>query len=294
MDTIKNFIMDIFRPFGMLKIGVIDVLEILLIAVLIYNIIKWMKNTRAWLLVKGILVLFLFFILANILKLNAILWLFKNGIGSFITAILIVFQPELRKALEHLGNRNIVSPLFNSSEEDRFSEETINAIIKATYEMAKVRTGALIVIEREMRLDEFEDTGIMLDAKVSSELLINIFEHNTPLHDGAVIIRGNKISAATCYLHPTVNNNNVSKELGTRHRAAVGLSEETDGFAIVVSEESGAVSVASQGELIRRISRDTLYDMLKEVQNKANVQNNKKSKKPIFGIERKKSSNKGF
>lgn len=293
MDTIKNFIMDILRPFGMLKIGVIDVFEMLLIAVLIYNIIKWMKNTRAWQLVKGILVLFVFFILANILKLNAILWLFKNGIGSFITAILIVFQPELRKALEHLGNRNIVSPLFNTSEEDRFSEDTINAIMKATFEMAKVRTGALIVIEREMSLDEFVETGIILDAKVSGELLTNIFEHNTPLHDGAVVIRGNRITAATCYLHPTANNNNLSKELGTRHRAAVGLSEETDGFAIVVSEESGAVSVASQGELFRRISRDSLYDMLKEVQNKANVQNNK-SRKTIFGIERKKSSNKGF
>lgn len=293
MEKIEEFIQNLMNPFMMLKIDLIDVFEMLIIAVLIYNIIKWMKNTRAWTLVKGILVLFLFFIMASILKLDVILWLFKNGIGSFITAILIIFQPEFRKALEHLGNKNIVSPLFNSSEEDRFSEETINSIMKATFEMAKVRTGALIVIEREMKLDEFEESGIQMDAKVSSELLINIFEHNTPLHDGAVIIRGNRISAATCYLHPTQNNGSISKELGTRHRAAVGLSEETDGFAIVVSEETGAVSVASQGELIRRISRDSLYDMLKEVQNKANVQN-EKSKKTIFGIERKKSSDKGF
>lgn len=293
MEKIEEFIQNMMNPFMMLKIDLIDVFEMLIIAVLIYNIIKWMKNTRAWTLVKGILVLFLFFIMASILKLDVILWLFKNGIGSFITAILIIFQPEFRKALEHLGNKNIVSPLFNSSEEDRFSEETINSIMKATFEMAKVRTGALIVIEREMKLDEFEESGIQMDAKVSSELLINIFEHNTPLHDGAVIIRGNRISAATCYLHPTQNNGSISKELGTRHRAAVGLSEETDGFAIVVSEETGAVSVASQGELIRRISRDSLYDMLKEVQNKANVQN-EKSKKTIFGIERKKSSDKGF
>ena len=268
METIWEFILNFISPITMLKISVMDIIEILLIAVLIYNIIKWVKNTKAWVLMKGILVLFIIYILATVLSFDVILWIFANGIGVSITATIIVFQPELRKALEQLGKKSIVSPFFDSQEENVFTDETIDEIVRAAYELAKVRTGALIVIERNVRLDEYEQTGIAIDARLSSQLLINIFEHNTPLHDGAVIVRGDRITSATCYL-PLSDNMRLSKELGTRHRAAVGISEATDSFTIVVSEETGGVSIAENGELTRRVGRELLHDRLVELQNKS-------------------------
>ena len=290
MEYIKDFFSGMLEPLKMVKIEVMDCVEILIIAVLIYNIIKWMKNTRAWVLMKGVVVLFVFYMIAALLNFDVILWIFQNGIAVSITAAIILFQPELRKALEQLGKRNIglVTPLFgNNQSEEKFSEETINGIIKATFDMAKVKTGALMIIEGEQRLDDIEATGIMIDAKISSELIINIFEHNTPLHDGAVVIRGNRITAATCYL-PLTDSMKISKELGTRHRAAVGISEITDSFTIVVSEQTGAVSVAQNGELSRRVTREFLYDKLKEIQNRMNEDTTKKKK----GILRKNKSDK--
>ena len=280
MDYLKEFFSGMLEPVKMVKIEVMDGVEILIIAILIYNIIKWMKNTRAWVLMKGVVVLFVFYMIAALLNFDVILWIFQNGIAVSITAAIILFQPELRKALEQLGKRNIglVTPLFgNNQTEEKFSEETINGIIKATFDMAKVKTGALMIIEGEQRLDDIEATGIMIDAKISSELIINIFEHNTPLHDGAVVIRGNRITAATCYL-PLTDSTKISKELGTRHRAAVGISEVTDSFTIVVSEQTGAVSVAQNGELSRRVTREFLYDRLKEIQNRMNEDTTKKKK----------------
>ena len=280
MEYIKDFFSGMLEPLKMVKIEVMDCVEILIIAVLIYNIIKWMKNTRAWVLMKGVVVLFVFYMIAALLNFDVILWIFQNGIAVSITAAIILFQPELRKALEQLGKRNIglVTPLFgNNQSEEKFSEETINGIIKATFDMAKVKTGALMIIEGEQRLDDIEATGIMIDAKISSELIINIFEHNTPLHDGAVVIRGDRITAATCYL-PLTDSMKISKELGTRHRAAVGIREITDSFTIVVSEQTGAVSVAQNGELSRRVTREFLYDRLKEIQNKMNEDTTKKKK----------------
>ena len=280
MDYLKDFFSGMLEPIKMVKIEVMDCVEILIIAILIYNIIKWMKNTRAWVLMKGVVVLFVFYMIAALLNFDVILWIFQNGIAVSITAAIILFQPELRKALEQLGKRNIglVTPLFgNNQAEEKFSEETINGIIKATFDMAKVKTGALMIIEGEQRLDDIEATGIMIDAKISSELIINIFEHNTPLHDGAVVIRGNRITAATCYL-PLTDSTKISKELGTRHRAAVGISEVTDSFTIVVSEQTGAVSVAQNGELSRRVTREFLYDRLKEIQNRMNEDTTKKKK----------------
>ena len=280
MDYLKEFFSGMLEPVKMVKIEVMDCVEILIIAILIYNIIKWMKNTRAWVLMKGVVVLFVFYMIAALLNFDVILWIFQNGIAVSITAAIILFQPELRKALEQLGKRNIglVTPLFgNNQTEEKFSEETINGIIKATFDMAKVKTGALMIIEGEQRLDDIEATGIMIDAKISSELIINIFEHNTPLHDGAVVIRGNRITAATCYL-PLTDSTTISKELGTRHRAAVGISEVTDSFTIVVSEQTGAVSVAQNGELSRRVTREFLYDRLKEIQNRMNEDTTKKKK----------------
>ena len=277
MDTIKEFFSGILEPVRMVKIEVMDCVEIFIIAILIYNIIKWMKNTRAWALMKGVAVLFVFYLIAAILNFDVILWIYQNGIIVSITAAIILFQPELRKALEQLGRRNIglVTPLFtNNQVEEKFSEDTINALVKATFDMGKVKTGALMIIEGEQRLDDIEATGIMIDAKISSELIMNIFEHNTPLHDGAVIIRGNRITAATCYLPLT--DIKISKELGTRHRAAVGISEITDSFTIVVSEQTGNVSIAQNGQLSRGVTREFLYDRLKELQKNANEDITKK------------------
>ncbi len=268
----------------MLKISPMDIVEILIIAVLIYNIIKWVKKTKAWTLVKGIIVLFLFYVVAYLLSLDVILWIFVNTIGVGITAVIILFQPELRKALEQLGKRTMVSPLFDTADENVFSDQTVNELVKATFELAKTKTGALIVIERDVRLDEYEQTGIAIDAIVSNQLLINIFEHNTPLHDGAVIVRGNRITSATCYL-PLSDSTRISKELGTRHRAAVGISEATDSFTIVVSEETGSVSIAVGGNITRRVGRELLLEKLKEIQNKADET---KPKKRHFGKDKNK------
>ena len=196
----------------------------------------------------------------------------KNVFSIGVTALVIVFHPELRKAMEQLGRQNLLSSVFSfDSTKDRqvvFSDRIIHEIVKASFEMGKVKTGALMVIERNTPLGEYERTGISLDSLLSSQLLINIFEHNTPLHDGAVLIRGNRILSATCYL-PLSDNLLLSKELGTRHRAAVGISEVTDSFTIVVSEETGFVSVALEGELYRNVSPAELEERLKLLQEKS-------------------------
>ncbi len=238
-----------------------NILEIIIIAFLIYEILVWIKTTRAWTLLKGIAMILVFALIAWMLKLYTILWIMQNVAFVATTALIIIFQPELRRALEQLGRRNILTDLL-PFEGDRgaelgLSEKTVNELIRATFEMAKVRTGALIVIEREESLKEVESTGIEIDAVVTSQLLINIFEHNTPLHDGAVVIRGNRVTAATCYL-PRSDNANISKDLGTRHRAAVGISEVTDSLTIVVSEETGYISLAEDGKLSRITTPEAL------------------------------------
>lgn len=233
------------------NITVINILEILLISFLIYEVLVWVQNTRAWSLLKGGAFIFGFYLLASILHFTTITWIISHAGQLALIALLIIFQPELRKALEQLGNKNIITEFFSSDDlhiTEGYTEKTVNEIVRAAYEMGKVKTGALIVIERETSLQEIERTGIDVDGLVSSQLLINIFEHNTPLHDGAVIIRGNRITAATCYL-PLSDNLNISKDLGTRHRAALGISENTDSMTVVVSEETGRVSFVQGGVL---------------------------------------------
>ena len=255
-----------------------DVAEILIIAVLLYYTLVWMKTTRAWILLKGLIVILAFLLLAYFFRMTTILWMAQNVLGFAVTALIVVLQPELRKALEELGKKNIISsvlPFDNSHRvNEEFSEKTINEITKACVEMGKVRTGALIVIEQKVSLRDYERTGIDVDGIVTSQLLINIFEHNTPLHDGAVIVRGNRIVAATCYL-PLSDNMELSKQLGTRHRAGVGISEVTDSVTIIVSEETGQVSVAQNGRLLRNISSSQLREVLEKAQNKKIVDNNK-------------------
>ncbi|MBE5971111.1 MAG: TIGR00159 family protein [Lachnoclostridium sp.] len=232
-----------------------NIIEILLLSFLIYKILCWVQNTRAWTLLKGGLIIIAFYLLASFFRLTTITWIINRMGLLAVLAVLIIFQPELRKALEQLGSKNILNGIFFADESrspEGYTEKTVNEIVRAAYEMGKVKTGALIVIEKEVSLQEIERTGIEVDGIVTSQLLINIFEHNTPLHDGAVVIRGNRITAATCYL-PLTDNLSISKDLGTRHRAALGISEVTDSMTVVVSEETGRVSLAQGGEL-RRIS----------------------------------------
>ena len=247
-----------------------DVAEILIIAVLLYYTLVWMKTTRAWILLKGLIVILVFLLLAYFFRMTTILWMAQNVLGFAVTALIVVLQPELRKALEELGKKNIISsvlPFDNSHRvNEEFSEKTINEITKACVEMGKVRTGALIVIEQKVSLRDYERTGIDVDGIVTSQLLINIFEHNTPLHDGAVIIQGNRVVSATCYL-PLSDNLGLSKELGTRHRAGVGISEITDSLTIIVFEETGKISVAYEGELERNLDADSLRDRMHKILN---------------------------
>lgn len=246
-----------------------DVVEIIIIAFLCYYMLVWIQNTRAWMLLRGLLVILLFVLVAVIFQMNTIIWITQNMLSVALVALVVIFQPEMRKALENLGRKNIFSALFSfdfsKDEGGKFSDKTINELVKACYEMAKVKTGALIVVEDEIVLSEYERTGIAIDGILTSQLLINIFEKNTPLHDGAVIVRGDRVVAATCYL-PLSDSLSLSKDLGTRHRAAVGISEVGDSLTIVVSEETGRVSIAMGGELYRNVDAEFLKNKLTFIQ----------------------------
>ena len=269
MDNILNLLDKLVRWLSLPQMHPMDFVEIILIAAVFYYVIKWIKTTRAWVIVKGLIVLLLVWILATVLKFDVILWLFTNTIGVGITAVLILFQPELRRVLETLGQRKILSlDLFMEGKDkknERFSQDTLNELVRGTFELAKTKTGALIVLEQDVSLTEYAQTGITIDGIITSQLLINIFEHNTPLHDGAVIVRGDRVVSATCYL-PLSGNMRLSKDLGTRHRAGVGISEVTDSFTIIVSEETGKVSIAKGGNLIFNVDGDFLRAKLMELQ----------------------------
>ena len=268
MTTSGNLLQNYFSKLYIPRITWTDVIEIIIIAVVLYNILLWIMNTKAWALLKGIIVVALFAVVAYLLNLKTILWIAGKTISVGIIALVIIFQPELRRALEQLGRKRFMLRFFNfgdnSDKDERFSVKTADEIVDACYKMGAVKTGALIVIEQDIVLEEYIKTGIPVDGIVTSQLLINIFEHNTPLHDGAVIIRGNRVVAATCSL-PLTDNVNLSKALGTRHRAGVGISEATDSLTIIVSEETGKVSVAFGGELIHDIDSDSLKNKLEYI-----------------------------
>ncbi|NLZ39506.1 MAG: TIGR00159 family protein [Firmicutes bacterium] len=237
-----------------------SILDIAIVTFVFYKAIVLIRGTRAEQLVKGLAVLLIATVVSRQLKLYAFDWLLTNFMTMGIVAIPIVFQPELRRALETLGRGKIFtrsSQLYGDADFDRMLEE----IIKAIQVLVKKRVGALIVLERETGLNEIVETGIVIDGQISAELLINIFMPRSPLHDGALIIRGNRIIAAGCFL-PLTENPNLSKGLGTRHRAALGLSEQSDAICIVVSEETGAVSLTNDGELTRYLDDTTLKQML--------------------------------
>ena len=241
-------------------------LEILIIWFIAYEFFTWIRSTQAWVLLKGIIVVIIFTGIVYLLQLNTILYLLDKAAVVFLLALLIIFQPELRKALERVGNSNALIyrliPFKGDKKEDT-DIKTYQEIADAAYKMGSKCTGALIVIQREQSLSDIDETGIRVNADITSQLLINIFEKNTPLHDGALTIENNRVAYATCYL-PLSNNMNISKDLGTRHRAALGISEVRDAVTVVVSEETGNVSLVKNGNIEVVKSEQELINKLLE------------------------------
>ncbi|MCH1982148.1 diadenylate cyclase CdaA [Ruminococcus sp. OA3] len=268
IELLKRYWVNLSLP---KSIEVIDIIQILLITVFVYYLMLWVKSTRAYTLLKGLMMVVVFLILAYLLHMDVLIWIFTNLGVVAITALIIIFQPELRRALEQLGEKNMINSLlrFDNTkvEEWKISDTTINELIRAAYDMGEVKTGALIVIENNVILREYEKTGIPLDSVLTSQLLINIFEHNTPLHDGAVIVRHNRVVAATCYL-PLSDNLTLNKNLGTRHRAGVGISEVSDALTIIVSEETGNVSYTLGGKIYTGAAPNELREQLYKLQKK--------------------------
>lgn len=254
-----------------------DVIEIIILAVIIYELLVWFKNTRAWSLIKGLILVVICVIVAYFCGFTTILWIANKIFSVAIIAFVVIFQPELRRALEQIGTNHVFPFLGKGDglEQNRLKEEVINQLVRACAELGKAKTGALIVIEKNILLNDFIATGIGVDGIITAELLINIFEHNTPLHDGAVIIRQNRIVAATCYL-PISDNMEISKELGTRHRAGLGISEVSDALTIIVSEETGKVSLTKDGGLRHGVDAGTLREALTELMEKKEEEKEKK------------------
>ncbi|WP_318360875.1 diadenylate cyclase CdaA [uncultured Agathobaculum sp.] len=238
----------------------IDVVDILIVAYIIYRVMKLLKDTSAARLAKGILILVLIMLFASVLHLTMISWLLRNALGVGAFAMVVIFQPELRRLLEQIGKGNLSRMLIPDTDPD-VVESMIESTVSACADMAKTKTGALIVFERKERLGEIISTGTMVDAEPSPELIKNIFFKNSPLHDGAMIVRGGRVCAAGCVL-PLSGNQGLSRDLGTRHRAAVGMSESADSVLVVVSEETGSISVAIGGMLKRHLTPEVLRKML--------------------------------
>ena len=252
-DIIKNMNM-------VVNISIKDVIDILIVSVIFYKIALLIKETRAEQLIKSIITVFIVAQLSEVFKLYTINWMLENTMTVGVIALLIVFQPELRRILEYIGRSNIFKKSLIEIKNEE-SKKIVTEIVHAVESLSRQKIGALIVIEKQTGLTDVLETGTLIDAEVSSELLINIFIPNTPLHDGAVIIKNERIRAAACFL-PLTENKSLSKELGTRHRAALGISEKSDALTIVISEETGIISVAEAGELNRYIDGATLRQIL--------------------------------
>lgn len=294
---VLNYIKDFMgKYFSMPSVYISDIFEIIIISVLVYYLLLWFRKSRAWFLLKGIMVLVLFMVVASLFHLTTLLWIINRTLNVGIIAIVIIFQPELRRALEEIGKKNVIFNFFKIGgglSEERFSDKTVEELTRATLELAKAKTGALMVIKQEHDLNHFTATGIKLDADITSQLLINIFEKNTPLHDGAVVIEGDKIVSATCYL-PLSDSTSLSKELGTRHRAGLGVSEVTDCIVIIVSEETGSISIAREGKLIRYADTAILKNELIKAQAKEEVKTKRRFLKGRNRNEKGDDKNKGI
>jgi diadenylate cyclase len=240
------------------KNSIKDIIDILVVSYIVYRLIILVRGTKAVQLLRGIMLLIAIWALSTVFNLYTLKWLMNQMFTLGVVTILIIFQPELRRALEQLGRGKLFS---RTSPEEEDVRHQINQVIKAVNYLAPRKIGALIVFERNTGLNDYLESGIKMDSKLSSELLCNIFIPNTPLHDGAVIIRGSHIMAAGCYL-PLSENPFISKELGTRHRAAIGISEVCDAISVVVSEETGQVSLAINGQIVRGINDESLISKL--------------------------------
>ena len=271
MEAFQNFLSPTFENFDLLNslqrsfaslttAGPMDVVDILIVAYIIYRVMKLLKDTSAARLAKGVIWLLLIFLVASVAGLTTISFILQTSLGIGVTAAIVIFQPELRRLLEQLGKGNL-SGLLTSANDPDAAEAAIDATVKACADMSRTKTGVLIVFERKERLGEIIATGTMVDAEPSAELLKNIFFKNSPLHDGALIMRDGRICAAGCVL-PLSGNQNLSRDLGTRHRAAVGMSESSDSVLVVVSEETGAISVAIGGMLKWHLSPEILRKVL--------------------------------
>ncbi len=272
-DLIDNFAgyIGIDDPLSILR----AVIDIGIVSYVIYKLIILVKETRAWQLIKGILFILAATELSKILGLKTINYILQSTLSVLAIGAIVLFQPELRRALEQIG-RSRFKDIFSFDEANIRIQITavIEEIVKACTELSKTYTGALLVIEKDTKIGEIINTGVLLDSSVSAELIMNIFTPNTPLHDGATIIRDNRIKAAACFL-PLTDNPNLSKELGTRHRAALGITEVSDSIAIVVSEESGKISFALNGGLTRNLTSDTLRKALNKNLLEKNTPNKK-------------------
>ncbi len=237
------------------------VLDILIVTFVLYKLLLLIRETRAEQVLKGLGILLLVTYLSEVLQFSTVYWILKNTATVGVIALLIVFQPELRRALEQIGRGQLLDRLFLHDDQD--FTKLVNELVHSVQNLAKSKTGALIVLERKTGINEVIETGVKIDGELSEALLLNIFFENTPLHDGAVIIRGDRVAAAGCFL-PLTENSNISKQLGTRHRAALGITEISDSIAIVVSEETGVISIASNGKLTRYLDSKALREMLRK------------------------------
>ncbi|MCF0143230.1 MAG: TIGR00159 family protein [Parasporobacterium sp.] len=285
MTVWNNIVSYVSQFFTITSISVIDIIEIVIIAFIFYEVLVWFKNTRAWSLFKGIIIILIIILLAAIFNFTTILWIAGKTINVGIIALIIIFQPELRRALEQLGRKKIFRSIFRrGNTKTRFTDKTMEDLLDAVYQLSHATEpiGALICIERDISLGEYESTGIEMDSAISRQLLQQIFIDKSPLHDGAIIIRDDRIVAATCYL-PMSENLTVNKKYGTRHRAALGVSEHTDAFTIIVSEETGAISFTEGGRLIEDVDLGDLKNELIRIQS-VSVRGNKtfKSEKTVI------------
>ena len=238
------------------------ILDLIIVIFIIYKAFKMLKDTRAWQLLKGIAILIVITLLSGYFKLTILNYILMSVMSYGVIMLIIVFQPELRRALEQLGTTNKISRLLGIEQDLNVKKkENIYKIAIAAVELSKKRVGALIVIERDIKIQDIIATGILMNSEISPQLLVNIFEPNTPLHDGAVIISDNKIAAASCML-PLADDKDIARELGTRHRAAIGVSKESDAIVVVVSEETGKMSIAKDGTLIADVREDVLKKIL--------------------------------
>lgn len=243
----------------------LDIIDIAIVAVCIYKLYMMIKETRAEQLVKGLVIIFIFVKISDSLKLYTVNWVLENMMTALAIMIIVVFQPELRKILETIGRSNILTKSFADIRGEKV-DKCVEEIVHAVFSLSRQRIGALIIFERSTGLGDVVETGTVLNSAISSELLINIFIPNTPLHDGAVVIKNDTIKAAACFL-PLSTEQSISKELGTRHRAAIGMSEKSDCLALIVSEETGGISIAEHGKINRYVDEPTLTKILTKLYN---------------------------